>query len=127
MSEPAHRVRRPDPGEERLTDERCHILETWNQPDDPDLSVARARVEPGVATRWHRLIGIAERYLIVEGEGLAQVEGMAPQALGVGDLLYIPAGRVQRITNTGHRNLIFYALCTPRFVHEAYKEVPHIG
>ncbi len=124
MSILAPRARRPDPGEERLTGERCHILETWNRPDDPDLSVARARVEPGVTTRWHRLIGIAERYLILEGEGLAEVQGITPQALKAGDLLYIPPGHAQRIINTSDRPLVFYALCTPRYVQDAYQEGP---
>ena len=116
-------LRRPEPAEEALTDERCHILETGNRPDDPDLSVARARVQPGVTTRWHRLEGITERYLILAGEGLAEVEGMDPTPVQPGDLLYIPAGRAQRIRNTGDADLLFYALCTPRFKPTAYQGV----
>lgn len=107
--------------------ERCHILETWNQPDDPELSVARARVEPGVTTRWHSLIGIAERYLILEGEGLVEVQGIMPQTLKAGDLLYIPPGHAQRITSTGDRPLVFYAICTPRYVEDAYRDGPTTG
>ena len=120
---PSAELRRPDPGEETLTEERCHILETWNRPDDRDLSVARARVAPGVTTRWHRLEGIAERYLIVRGKGLAEVEGMGPTLVQPGDLLYIPAGRAQRIRNTGDADLLFYALCTPRFRPTAYQDL----
>lgn len=114
---------RPEPAEEVLTEERCHILETWNRADDPDLSVARARVEPGVTTRWHRLQGIVERYLIVSGRGLAEVEGMEPAPAQPGDLLYIPAGHAQRIRNTGSEDLVFYALCTPRFSAAAYQDL----
>ena len=114
---------RPDPGEETLTEERCHILETWNRADDPDISVARARIQPGIATRWHRLQGIGERYLIVAGQGLAEVEGMGRAPVQPGDLLYIPAGRAQRIRNTGNEDLIFYALCTPRFDAAAYQDL----
>jgi mannose-6-phosphate isomerase-like protein (cupin superfamily) len=112
--------RRPDPATEILTAEDCHILESWNLPDDPGLSIARARVEPGVTTRWHRLRGIAERYLIISGQGVAEVEGMPPTAVAPGDLVYIPPDRVQRIRNAGPDDLVFYALCTPRFVPEAY-------
>jgi|YelNatPaOPRAMG01_1025707.scaffolds.fasta_scaffold221680_1 hypothetical protein len=42
--------------------EKCFITELSNSADDPDVSIARARVEPGVTARWHRLKGISERY-----------------------------------------------------------------
>ena len=119
----AARRHRPAPAEEILTEERCHILETWNRADDSGLSVARARIEPGVTTRWHRLQGIAERYLILQGEGLAEVEGMGLAPVQPGDLLYIPAGQAQRIRNTGSEDLVFYALCTPRFDAAAYQDL----
>ncbi len=121
--DPAHLTatcRRPDPATEVLIAEGCHIIETWNLPADERLSVARARVEAGVTTRWHRLRGIAERYLIVSGQGVAEVEGMASARVGPGDLVYIPPGRAQRIRNPGPSDLVFYALCTPRFVPAAY-------
>src|SRR3546814_13831640 len=34
-----------------LTEERCFLSEWSNHDDDPALSIARARVSPGVATR----------------------------------------------------------------------------
>ena len=40
--------------EEYYTEERCYISELSNTPADPDASIARARVLPGVTTRWHR-------------------------------------------------------------------------
>lgn len=123
MSKPRPELQRPDPGEETLTAERCHILETWNRANDPQLSVARARLPPGVTTRWHRLQGIAERYLILSGQGLAEVEGMEPAAVQTGDLIYIPAEHAQRICNTGEDDLLFYALCTPRFRWTAYEDI----
>jgi len=115
-------VRRPDEAEEYLTAERCHILETWNRPEDPSLSVARARVAPGVTTRWHRLTGICERYLILSGKGSVEVGDRLPETVGPGDLVYIPAECPQRITNLGEHDLVFVALCTPRFVPEAYAD-----
>ena len=45
--------------------EKCHITELSNSPDDPEASIARARVEPGVTTRWHWLEGTTERYHII--------------------------------------------------------------
>jgi mannose-6-phosphate isomerase-like protein (cupin superfamily) len=116
-------LRRPAPEEEYYFAEGCHIIETWNTAADPALSVARARVAPGVTTRWHRLDGICERYLIVSGEGVAELQGQAPMAVVAGDLVHIPAGLGQRITNTGSADLVFYALCTPRFVVSAYHDL----
>jgi mannose-6-phosphate isomerase-like protein (cupin superfamily) len=117
------RIQRPGQAKEYLTAERCRILETWNRPDDSSLSVARARVAPGVTTRWHRLTGICERYLILAGQGWVEVGELAPEAVGPGDLVYIPAECRQRIANRGERDLLFLALCTPRFVPEAYVDI----
>ena len=63
--------------------EGCFIIEWWNAPADADLSVARARVEPGVTTRWHRLRGVTERYLILDGRGWVDVGDLPPEAVGV--------------------------------------------
>lgn len=113
-------VRSPDPAEEYWFAEGCWILESWNSPQDPALSIARARVEPGVSTRPHYLDGVQERYLIVAGRGEVRVGDLAPKPLAPGDVVVIPPGTVQAITNTGAEDLCFYALCTPRFVPECY-------
>jgi hypothetical protein len=47
-------------------EQRCHITEWWNTPADAAVSVARARVEPGVTTRLHRLKDVTERYVILD-------------------------------------------------------------
>jgi mannose-6-phosphate isomerase-like protein (cupin superfamily) len=106
--------------EEFATDERCHIIEVANDSGDEQLSIARARVEPGVTTAWHHLQGISERYLIVSGQGQVEVGELAPTLVGPGDVVRIPADVAQRISNTGDDQLIFYALCTPRFTAAAY-------
>ncbi|QVL49970.1 MAG: cupin domain-containing protein [Thiocapsa sp.] len=123
MSPPLGVIHTPREADEFFTDEGCYILETWNRTDDPAVSVARAKVEPGVTTRRHRLAGIAERYLILSGAGRVEVEGIPPQSVGPGDLVYIPADRSQRIANTGEGDLVFLAICTPRFVPEAYLDI----
>ncbi len=112
---------KPDCGDERFTAERCHILELVNTPTDPSISIARARVGPGVATVRHVLEGIDERYLIVSGTGAMEVAGGPPQAVKGGDLVLIPAGCSQRITNTGTDDLIFYCICSPGFRQDAYR------
>ncbi|MDP3859399.1 MAG: cupin domain-containing protein [Stagnimonas sp.] len=116
-------VRRVSESDEYLTEERCRILELSNDPDDPALSIARARVAPGVRTRWHRLRGISERYLILEGEGLVEVGEEPPQRVVPGDVVLIAPMQRQRITNPGPGDLLFLALCTPRFVWDAYEDI----
>jgi hypothetical protein len=38
-------ILRPDGASEFSTEERCSILESWNDPSDDAVSIARARVE----------------------------------------------------------------------------------
>jgi mannose-6-phosphate isomerase-like protein (cupin superfamily) len=116
-------VRRVEPNREYLTAERCHILELSNSPDDAEVSIARARVAPGVTTRWHRLAGIAERYVILEGQGSVEVGDAPAETVGAGAVVWIPAGARQRIRNVGASDLVFLAICTPRYVEHAYEDV----
>ena len=112
---------RPDEAAEFTTAERCAILELWNRASDEAVSVARARVAPGVATQWHCVEGTVERYVILQGEGLASVGEAPPQRVGPGDCVVIAAGERQRIANAGDANLVFYCICTPRFRQENYR------
>lgn len=105
--------------------EGCYITEWSNSSADPELSVARARVKPGRTTRWHRLDAITERYVILEGRGRAEVDGQA-RDVQPGDVVVIAPGLPQRITNTGNADLVFLAVCTPRFEPSAYSEIPEL-
>jgi len=109
--------------EEYYTDERCFIRELWNSPEDEGVSVARARVAPGVTTAWHRVRGSWERYIVQEGAGLVEVGDLAPTPVAPGAVVVIPPGVRQRITSTGPEDLIFLAVCTPRFTPERYEQV----
>lgn len=106
--------------------ENCYITELSNSSDDPDLSIARARVEPGVTTRWHRLAGTAERYYIISGRGVAEIGELPPQEVNAGDIVLIPEMCRQRITNIGSEDLIFLAICTPRFSNDIYEDISDI-
>lgn len=103
--------------------EGCWITEYWNTPRDDAVSIARARVEPGAVTRRHKLSGIAERYLILEGQGRATIGAGPAVEVAAGDVLLIPPGVTQCIANTGPGDLIFLAICTPRFQHDCYENV----
>jgi len=109
--------------EEFYTEERCYITELSNCAEDTDVSIARARVIPGVTTCWHRLRGTVERYVIVSGEAIVEVGELPPKPVSEGDVVLIPAGCRQRITNTGDGDLIFLAICSPRFLPSAYEDL----
>ena len=108
---------------EFYTEERCYITELSNTENDPEVSIARARVKTGVSTRWHRIVGTAERYVILEGKRLAEIGDLPPQTVNPGDVVLIPPSCRQRITNLGKGDLIFLAICTPRFRQESYEEI----
>src|SRR6187431_786356 len=94
-------VRRFDAGAEYFTPEQCYINELSNSSEDPEVSIARARVVPGVTTHWHSVAATAERYVILEGNGRVEVGEVGPRNVGPGDVVLIPPGFRQRITNTG--------------------------
>ena len=102
--------------------EGCFINELSNSSDD-NLSIARARVGPGVTTRWHRLSYTAERYVIVQGQGLVEVGDLPATQIGVGDVVIIPPMCRQRIQNTGVQDLVFLAISTPPFTAEVYQDL----
>ncbi len=116
-------IEHQNPGNEFYTPEKCYITELSNTPDDPDASIARARVRPGVTTRWHRLRGTAERYHILTGKGRVEVGDLPPREVNTGDVVRIPAMCRQRIANIGPEDLVFLAVCTPRFTSDVYEDL----
>ncbi len=105
--------------------EQCYITELSNTSNDPDVSIARARLKPGVTTRWHRLKGIIERYYVVSGTGRVEIGDLPAQTVKSGDVVLIPAMCRQRISNIGSEDLIFLAICSPRFSNEFYEDREH--
>lgn len=116
-------IHHPDQQTEFLTPERCWILESWNTVTDSSVSIARARVTPGVTTQWHRLRGVDERYVITAGSGLMRTGTLAPTKVGPGDIVVIPADAPQQISNTGDGDLVFYCICTPPFTPGCYESL----
>lgn len=112
-----------DPARAYMTAERCSINELSNRPEDSAVSIARATVAAGVCTRWHRLHGISERYVIEAGSGRVEVSDLPATEVGPGDVVFIPAGCRQRILCLGDAPLVFLAICTPRFLPSAYEDI----
>ena len=105
---------------EFATRERCHIVELFNHSANPDLSIARCRVEPGVTTELHALAGISEVYVVLEGEGRMEYGETDGRMIGPLDSVVIPPDTPQRIVNTGSEDLIFLAICSGHFTPESY-------
>jgi len=101
------------------TDERVHIVEVSNS-DQDELSIARGRVEPGGITQKHKLMGVDERYLITQGKGKMFIGDNEGEEVTKGDVVRIPSGTIQYIENIGEGDLIFFCICTPRFIQSCY-------
>ena len=107
------------PGPEAWTEERCYVAELYNRSAQPEISLARARVQAGVTTQLHQL-SVHEWYVIERGEGLMRVGDEPPFAVGPGDSVAIPKDTPQQIANSGHEDLCFLCVCTPSFSQECY-------
>lgn len=116
-------IRRYDRQAEYFIDEGCFVNELSNSAEDAAVSIAQARVPVGVSTRWHRLNGTVERYVILSGKGLVEIGDLPMQHVAVGDVVVIPAGCRQRITAVGADELVFLAICSPRFNMDEYEDL----
>jgi mannose-6-phosphate isomerase-like protein (cupin superfamily) len=100
--------------------EGCFITEYSNDENDAQCSIAKARLEPEKVTRWHSLTGTTERYVVISGVGLVEVGSLSAERVCSGDVVIIPPGIRQRIASVGDEDLIFLAICTPRFLATNY-------
>jgi mannose-6-phosphate isomerase-like protein (cupin superfamily) len=116
-------IKSGDASDEYFFAEGCFITEWSNSSDDPHVSIARARLEPGKTTRWHLLHDTTERYVLLEGCGVVEVGDLPAEPVQVGDVVIIPAEARQRITNTGAEDLVFLAICSPRFTEAVYVDL----
>ncbi len=105
--------------------EGCFIEEWHNSPNDESMSVARVRVEFGKTTKLHSLKGTYERNVILEGVANVTVANKTRQ-VQASDVVVICPDEPQKITNTGSNDLIFLAICTPRFEEKNYIELGDI-
>lgn len=64
-----------------------------------------------------------ESYVILSGSGRVEVGGQAPREVAAGGTVTIPAMHSQRIANSGQADLVFLAVCTPRFTKDAYEDL----
>jgi len=112
-----------DETKEFYTEERCHILELQNLSDDRTQSIARARIEVGVTTAWHRLKETVESFYILSGTGVIEIGEEKSFKIKSGDCIRIPPHTAQRIHNDGTEDLMFLCFCTPAFSDESYESL----
>ena len=115
-------IKKHDPSAEYYFEEGCRIIETSNSADDEDVSIAHARIEKGQRTKWHSLNNTTERYVILPGCGAVEAETAKPCDITTSDVVIVPASTRQRIKNTGENDLLFLAICSPRFQKKNYRE-----
>jgi oxalate decarboxylase/phosphoglucose isomerase-like protein (cupin superfamily) len=51
---------------------------------------------------------------------------LPPQEVAAGDIVFIPPMCRQRITNIGNEDLIFLAICSPRFSQDVYEDIDDV-
>ena len=112
-------IEKAKPPAETWTGERCFITELVNDYGEEEVSIARARVEPGVTTELHAL-SVAEWYVIESGRGLMRVGDEVPFEVTPGDTVTVPKQVAQQITNGGNEDLVFLCVCVPRYSQERY-------
>jgi mannose-6-phosphate isomerase-like protein (cupin superfamily) len=108
--------------EEYFFKEGCYIEEWLNDPSEEDCSVARVRVEPKVTTRLHKLADTTERYIILQGTARVTV-GEKQWHVTAKDVVTIPPNVPQCIQNLEKTDLVFLAVCSPRFINKNYTDL----
>ncbi len=105
---------------EFYTRERVFVREVGNDPAYVRASRALVRVEPGVTTEHHALVGVVEVYVIVRGTGIMHLDGASDRLVAAGAVVRIAAGQGQSVTNTGAEDMVIECICTPRFQPDCY-------
>ena len=100
----------------------CELMHPDKTPETSDLacSIAHAIVHPGETTLPHTLQKSTEIYFILEGSGVITID-QESSPVRPGDIVLIPTGAVQNISNTGTCDLVFLCIVSPKW--QAHDEV----
>lgn len=102
--------------------EGCYIEEWLNDASEPAISIARVRVAGKQSTRLHKLSGTSERYVILNGKARVTV-GQQSWEVTSKDVVSISPDQTQMITNLLAEDLVFLAICCPRFEEQNYLDL----
>ncbi len=94
----------------------CELLHPDKTPDASNLacSIAHAIVPKGESTLPHRLLKSTELYYILKGTGSMKIDGET-SPVRPGQIVLIPPGAVQNISNTGTCDLVFLCIVSPKW------------
>jgi quercetin dioxygenase-like cupin family protein len=82
----------------------------------PAQSLAEASLEPGQATQRHYHARSEEIYLITDGGGALEVDGVSRQ-VGPGDAILIPPGAWHELVAGAHGARLL-CMCAPPYSHD---------
>jgi mannose-6-phosphate isomerase-like protein (cupin superfamily) len=107
------------PGEPYMTRDGSQIEELVhpNRGGPPNLSVARAVIEPGQATHCHYHAESDEVYYVLSGKGVAMVGGKW-EVVEAGVCVSVPARAEHRVRCDGDGPLVILCLSVPPYTHE---------
>lgn len=95
----------------------CQLTEVIHPQNDgtaPGVSLARATLPPGKATRPHAL-DFVEIYYVLSGQGLMHLDEETAE-ISAESCLYVPAGTRQWVHNTSPKEaLVFLCVCHPAY------------
>jgi quercetin dioxygenase-like cupin family protein len=60
---------------------------------------------------------------VLQGVGRVEIDDLPPQRVTGGDVVIIPPQVRQRISNIGADDLVFLAICSPRFTDAVYVDI----
>jgi len=89
----------------------AEVIHPANDGTSPGVSLSRASLPPGGATKPHRL-DFLEIYYVLRGRGVMHVDDHS-QAIGPESCVHLPSGAVQWVENTGSDDLVFLCICHP--------------
>ncbi|MGI8902915.1 MAG: cupin domain-containing protein [Solirubrobacteraceae bacterium] len=92
---------------------RSHILLQAGDADGVSLAVTWVEVAPGGLQRPHRHEP-QQVYVLLSGRGRMRIDDEERELLA-GELVFIPAGAVHGIENTGEEKLVYVSAATPAF------------
>ena len=97
----------------------CELLHPDREetPLQTGFSLAYAIVKPGQKTLVHKLLTSSEIFFILEGEGIIYID-QETAPIQPGQVIYVPPNSKQFIQNTGHLDLTFLCLVSPKWKKE---------
>jgi len=93
----------------------CPLLK--GSPQTSGMRGGAVKLKPGQSVGWHSTSGSEEALVILEGSGVANIEGHPDVPLTEKMLAYIPPATRHNVTNTGTQVLEYVWIVAPTGTH----------